>query len=185
MLVPVAVLALAAAGYLVFRPVTDPGTIACYREADLRPSAIAVLSGADDPLAACAAMWEPGGELGEPTASEVPPLVACVLDSGMVAVFPGGPEVCAALGLASPDPDPGVAEENRLIVELEEALISQIAGRCLPEDQAAAIVRRELDQKGFEDWQVAVTVPFTAERPCASLGFDPANRTVHLVPVDR
>jgi hypothetical protein len=183
-LVPIAVLGLAAAAYVALRPVEDPGTIACYREASLQTGDIVVRAPAGDPVAACRTLWEPGGEFVTED-GVVPPLTACVLDSGILAVFPGEASVCQALGLAVPDPDPGVAEENRRIVELEEALVARFLGQCLPEAEAMEIIVNELERRRFGDWRVETRGEFSEARPCASLGFDPANRVVLLIPVPR
>lgn len=112
----------AAAALYAFAPVEDTSMIRCLTEASLDGEAIYLggataegdLNGAaqiDDAVGACADMWTQGVlRAGEhdahpPTPDAnlpVPPLEACVLGDGddrVVAVVPGGLDVCAELGL--------------------------------------------------------------------------------------
>lgn len=112
----------AAAAYYAFAPVEDTRMIQCLTEASLDGDAIYV-GGAtaegdpggaaqiDDAVGACGEMWaqgvlRAGVHDAQPPAPDadlpVPTLEACVLGNGddaVVAVVPGGPEVCAELGL--------------------------------------------------------------------------------------
>jgi hypothetical protein len=56
-------------------------------------------------VALCAALWRQGDVL---TGDITPPhLVACVLDTGVVAVFPGDDSTCERLGLSAAPADYG------------------------------------------------------------------------------
>jgi hypothetical protein len=77
----------------------------------------------------------------------VPVLTECVLGSGTVAVFPTmpGTDTCAELGLAPPAA-PGGAEEHGVVVQLHETLSKRLLSACLGQEEALALVRRELDR---------------------------------------
>ncbi|MET3808720.1 hypothetical protein ABIB25_005750 [Nakamurella sp. UYEF19] len=116
----------AAASLGVFdAPVTDRGTAHCYTTADLGradnhndfgvavspddPDAIA--DAAEQATAICSSQWAIGRfstatatfpvSASGPADHPVPPLVACVLSNGEVAIFPGPPRTCASIGLAN------------------------------------------------------------------------------------
>lgn len=106
----------AATAYVAFAPATDRSKVRCYSEAsigsdtDYHGTEAGVPSsagGVDDPIALCAAIWRAGiirvgsyhadGPASEP--QPVPPLVACALQNGVAAVFPGDAQTCRRLGL--------------------------------------------------------------------------------------
>ncbi|HEY8454234.1 MAG TPA: hypothetical protein VIL34_01455 [Actinopolymorphaceae bacterium] len=116
----------AATAYVAFKPAEDKASVLCYAAPDLDsdhlPGArVAVAqdmpAGAEDsesgtiaitdPLATCSQAWRDGligpegvREPPEPTAThQVPNLVACTLEEGVAAVFPGPPSTCERLGL--------------------------------------------------------------------------------------
>ncbi|GAA4972190.1 hypothetical protein [Actinoplanes utahensis] len=109
-----------AVAYLADREPEQREVIRCYGVAELSSDgftemARAVPSGESgkqefrDPVAACADLFRQGflragdkqlhAETDPSAAHEVPPLSACVLKSGEIAVFPAAGEVCRALGL--------------------------------------------------------------------------------------
>ncbi len=113
----------AAATYVAFRPATVPvaDQTRCYTKAtldggdDFFGTTVTVAYAADAPrtpasaLTTCADLWRQGLlHLGTKAVDApdpgheypVPPLVACVLDSGVAAVFPGDDRTCALLGLS-------------------------------------------------------------------------------------
>src|SRR5687768_14117127 len=84
-----ATLVLSATGfgaYALTREPTHVDSIGCYEQADLNSNVAVIGSTSTDPVAACAALWR-SGSLGSTTI--VPPLTACLLDTGAVAVMPG------------------------------------------------------------------------------------------------
>ena len=178
--------------------VSSPETVACFEAADPASSTEVVAVEAAGPVAACSALWR-RGVFGAGT--EVPPLVACVLSTGVAGVFPAtaGADVCTALNLvpitptqppppttASPGPAPTppapAADLNTRILSFRDAVLGQfIDAGCMPPATGEDIVRRELDRAGLEDWTVLST-GYTAERPCATLSLHPDQRQVVLVP---
>ena len=179
--------------------VTTPETVACFERADLLATTAGVSVGAAGPVEACAGVWR-RGEFGGVT--EVPPLVACVLPSGVAGVFPAptGADVCTALNLvpitpppqpppttaapgpAPPPTQPVAADLNTRILNFRDAVLGQfVDAPCVAPATGAEIVRRELDRAGLGDWTV-VSGAFTAERPCATLSLRPEERQVLLVP---
>lgn len=177
-------LVIAAAAFVWLRPVTEPLTVGCYRAADIDADRVVVTSSSrSDAVEACTPLWEPGGEFGSDRQGPAPVLVACVLGSGALGVFPSPDrgDVCTDLGLAHPELSP--EEANRRIVEVQEALVDRFLDACLPEAEARRLVEEELSGRGLEGWRVVVSQPFTDDRACASLAFDVPSRTVELVPV--
>jgi hypothetical protein len=178
--------------------VSRPETVACFEAAD--PASATEVAGVEaaGPVEACAALWRRGAFGG---GTEVPPLVACVLPTGVAGVFPAtaGADVCTALNLvpitptqpappatAGPGPVPTApapaADLNTRIVSFRDAVLGQfVDAGCMPPATGEEIVRRELDRAGLEDWTVLST-GYTAERPCATLFLHPDQRQVVLVP---
>lgn len=186
-LVLVGAVFLIAAAYVVFRPVTEPLTVACYRAADLDADILVVdAPAAGDPVDVCRPQWSPEGEFGaELGDGPAPDLRACVLESGAVGVFPtaSGSQVCADLGLAVPASDS--PEENQAVIELRDELVDAFLEECLSVEEARTRVVEAVARHGLEGWQVTVSQSFTEEQPCASLAFDVPAETIELVPVSR
>ncbi|MEV0392165.1 hypothetical protein [Polymorphospora rubra] len=113
-----------ATAYVAFRPASTPveDQTRCYTkesldggDSDFYGTTVGKAHAADGSRAAaaavdlCAALWQQGLlELGSKQVSEpgtgstnrpVPPLVACTLDNGLAAVFPGDSDTCSRLGL--------------------------------------------------------------------------------------
>jgi hypothetical protein len=180
--------------------VSDPETVACFQRAELEATTAVVSVGAAGPIEACAGVWR-GGAFGG--GAEVPPLVACVLPTGVAGVFPAlaGADVCTSLNLVpitptsppppptttAPGPGPGPAPQpaadlNTRILNFRDAVLGQfLDSPCMAPATGAEIVRRELDRAGLNDWTV-VSGAFSADRPCATLSLRPEERQVLLVP---
>jgi hypothetical protein len=179
--------------YAVLRePAPKPQNAGCYESADLDSKTLVVGVGAEGPVAACAELWRQG-RLGE--GGEVPSLTECVLDTGVVGVFPArttGQDVCTSLAGASttvvpPLPGsttvpPSADVNERFRVFREAVLPGFVEASCVDPRSATDIVRRELDRAGLGDWRVTTAGEFSADRPCASLGFRPEVGEVTLVP---
>jgi hypothetical protein len=187
MLALVGAVFLMAAAYVVFRPVTEPLTVACYGAADLDADIVVVEARTvDDLVESCRPLWRADGEFGAQLDGGPPPdLQACVLDTGAVGVFPtaAGSQVCDDLGLALPASDS--PEQNQAVIELRDELVDAFLAECLGVEEARVRVEEALVRRGLDDWQVIVTQAFTEERPCPSLAFDVPAQTVELVPVSR
>ena len=172
--------------YALTREPTHVDSIGCFERADLSSNVAVIGSAATDPVAACAAVWR-SGALG--STKSVPPLTPCVLETGAVAVVPGEPGICEALGVASLS-----AEARDRLARLGElrAVLAQRFGdgsgsktrtACVGEAAAVRIVRAELEARGLADWTIEITPSFDAERRCASASIVPADRTIMLIPV--
>lgn len=166
--------------------ITQPGSITCYSEVSLQSEIRVGASGEELTAGACEVYWR-DGPLVNPAIAEpgtVPPLTGCVDRSGALAVFPSGdPNVCATLGLTRPDP--GTQDQAERIRQMEQELADFFLGSgCMALPDAEREARRILAAAGFGAWQV-VAQPGNPDRPCASLHFDPPNRTVNLVPIPR
>jgi hypothetical protein len=183
LLLPAALL-VGAAGYGIFHKVSQPIVVACYSQPSLSASR-ALISAGDDPVAACGVLWLTGGEFNPEGHAQIPPLAACVLDTGAIGVFPDtlGSGTCSNLGL-TPASGPGTeGEENLVILQVQEALADQFLSRCVGREDAVAIVEQDLTSHGLNSWRVAAETPFTEQEPCASVAFDVPHQTITLVPV--
>lgn len=159
---------------------THVESIGCFDSARLRANVTVIANEAQDPVEACAERWR-RGHVGPGT--DVPPLEACVLETGAVAVFPAAdPGVCNRLGIARLS-DEGRRELRRLGA-LHSALVRRLGDRCVGVEDAQAIARRELDARGYGGWSVATGEDgsaFTGERPCAAPVIDRPGQRVVLI----
>ena len=183
-LVPAAVLLLAATGFTTYRLLREPThleTIGYYASASTSGDTTIVNADGRDPRVICAELWAQGA-VGEGPAPEE--LAACVLETGPVGVFPSsGPNTCEELGLA--ELPASYAAEGKRFAELRDALVRELATRCADEAAARELVRRELAARGYAGWQVDVAGEgFREERPCASVSFDGERKVVLLVAVE-
>jgi len=185
-----------AAAYALLRgEVTQPQNVACYESADLRADTAVVSVYEEGAVAACAELWR-RGVIG--AGREVPPLVACVLGSGVAGVFPTTPgqDVCSGLDLppvapttVPPPIGPGAtsSDPNARVLAFRDAVSAQfVDSPCMDPADGNAIVRRELDRAGLTDWTIRVGrgvsgEGFSAQRPCASLLLLAEDKEVVLV----
>lgn len=177
------VLALSGFGaYALTREPTHVDSIGCYESADVRANVAVIGSDATDPVAACAELWRTGA-FG--TSRVVPQLTPCVLDTGAVAVVPGGPGICEGLGIASLSED----ARARLVRlgQLRAALSTRFGDGsgskprtgCIATDAAARrAARAELDARGYGDWTVELVPPSDGVRRCATTSLEPSNGVV-------
>jgi hypothetical protein len=192
-LVPAVVILLAVTGFTTYALTREPThleSIGCYDKASLAANVAVVSADGRDPTAICTDIWQAGGL---PGAAVPDRLAACVLDSGAIGVFPSsGAQTCENLGLA--DLPASYAAEGKRFAALRDAIVDQLGEpasgstrggpQCVGEDEARAVVRRELDAQGYQDWDVKVAgQPFSAARPCADVSFDSAGKLVLLVAV--
>ena len=186
--IAVAVLAIGsiAATYLLTRDVTEPTAVAYFSEPHPNSDVSAATLSGDFDASRCESEWVDGPLVNEDIVpkGQVPPLVACVSDVGNLWVFPTDDEgICDQLGLATPNPD-SMSEGNE-IRRLTEDLIDHFdEHECQPPPVAEVDVREILDERGFPDWEIKVGSP-RPDRPCASLGVDSENKTIHLVTIPR
>ena len=193
-LVPAVVVLLAATAFTAYSLTREPThleSVGCYDRADLSANTAIVSADGRDPVAICSAVWRQGA-LGAHVPKQ---LVACVLQTGAIGVFPSsGRDTCGALGLA-PLP-PTYAAEARRFAALQNAIVARLGvpasgsskrgPQCIGQADALAFVRHVLDTRGFGDWQIEVAGgSFTSARPCAEPSFDTGAKTVYLVPASR
>ncbi|MDW5598004.1 hypothetical protein VSS74_26855, partial [Conexibacter stalactiti] len=140
----------------------------------------------------CAAAWRRGHVL--PREREAPPsLRPCVsLDGGPIHVVPGGDGACTRAALVPAPLNAGATERQQRVGAFERALIAAIhdGRRCVGEREGRRITRALLAQHDLASWRVLTGggirgEGFSAARPCVSLAFDAAGRTVTLVPMTR
>lgn len=180
--ITVAVVAVAGLGaaWIVSRPATNPLDVACYGQPRLEGEVAGVApSGTGvDPIAVCRDVWRTGAFAGR---GPVPDLVGCVTKEGTAAVFPAeSPELCDTLGLERLRASP--ATDEAVVTLRDELTATFLATGCLAPDDAVARARAALEARGLGDWRIDNPGPYPPERPCASFSFDPAGRTVALVP---
>lgn len=176
-LVAVAAVATAAAAWVATRPADDPTGVACYRDVDLGADIVVAEPVAGDAVRACAPAWSEGPfGFGEP-----PPLMGCVLETGLAGVFPamdGDP--CDRLGLAHLSSSDN---EQPPIVEVQERLAEEFGSRCVPLAEAEPLVSGELTRTGLDSWTVVAPSTVPPDRPCASVAIDAAAQAITIVPI--
>ncbi|MEN8234187.1 MAG: hypothetical protein ABFR89_04625 [Actinomycetota bacterium] len=174
--------AVAAAAILLTRDITNL-TVVCYQAVDLSSDRAAVGSTGLPAAEDCEEVWRDGTlSIEGQTPGHVPPLIACVNDRGVLAVFPtDDPQTCEQLELASPDPSQP-RNELEAIANVEQDLAIYLTSQsCQPLDEAEHVFRDTLDEHGLTDWTVH-RQPDHPDRPCASVDYDIENKTLHLVP---
>lgn len=181
--------------------VSVPDSVACYERADLRSNTAVAIDDGRGAVAACADLWRQGMFA---AATEAPPLVECVLRSGVAGVFPAasGRDVCRDLDLPPveatvPPPtssstvagQPPANPAARVLAFRDVVGPLFLDSPCVEPAAAGALVRRELDRAGLADWTIrggeGLGDGFSAQRPCATLSLRPENREVVLVPSPR
>lgn len=184
-----------AVAYAVARgEVSRPETVACFERVDLAAATAAASVGEAGAVEACAGVWR-RGEFGASTA--VPPLVACVLPSGVAGVFPApaGADPCTRLNLVPVEPAPAPATPSTTgpapapavdvgtrVIGFRDAVVGEfLASTCVTPEAGDAIVRRELDRAALGDWSV-VQGPAGPDRPCVTVSVRSEERQVVLVP---
>jgi hypothetical protein len=192
MLVPAVLGVLAATGFTTYaltREATHLESVGCFETAELDGNVAIVNADGRDPTAICAELWRQG-DMGPGPAPES--LAACVLGTGELGVFPSsGEDTCQRLGLA--DLPRMYAAEAERFAALRDAIAAELGAsygsterdpKCLREEEARALVRRELAARGYEDWSIEVMGGGFTEGPCAAvgLGFDGERKVVLLVP---
>jgi hypothetical protein len=191
-LVPAVLAVLAVTGFTTYALTREPThleSIGCFETAELDGNIAIVNADGRGPTAICAELWRQG-DMGPGPAPES--LAACVLETGAVGVFPSsGIDTCEQLGLA--DLPPTYAAGAERFAALRDAIAAELGAsygsterdpKCLREEEARALVRRELAARGYEDWSIEVIGGGFAESPCTAvgLGFDGERKVVFLVP---
>jgi hypothetical protein len=191
-LVPAVLAVLAVTGFTTYELTREPThleSVGCYETAELDGNIAVVNADGRAPAAVCAELWRQG-DMGPGPAPES--LATCVLETGAVGVFPSsGKDTCEQLGLTYL-PLTYAAEAKRFAA-LRDAIAAELGAsygsterdpKCLGEEEARALVRRELTAHGYEGWSIEVIGSGFTESPCAAvgLGFDGERKVVFLVP---
>lgn len=160
----VAAASVAAAVVLASRPTTNPLTVGCYQtpSQEANTAVIALDPDREDlgPVGACSLAWP--SAFGEPAPDH---LVACVVTSGGLGVFPTGPglspsDACNAIGVAPA----GEGDYSGLTGAEVRELNSQLRARhkdlqgvgdgCVGADQLATESESVLNSAGAIEWEV-------------------------------
>ena len=191
-LVPAVLAVLAVTGFTTYALTREPShleSVGCFETAELDGNIAIVNADGRGARAICAELWRQGDMGPEPAPNS---LAACVLETGAVGVFPSsGKDTCEQLGLA--DLPPTYAAEAERFAALRDAIAAKIGAsygnterdpKCLREDEARALARRELDGRGYDDWSIEVIGSGFTESSCTAvgLGFDGERKVVFLVP---
>jgi hypothetical protein len=179
-LVPAAVMLLAAGAYAIMTP--DPmdvvDGIGCAATAELESDLTVVAADGGDPVEVCAGLWEDG--VVAAGVHRAPPLVACTTpDSAGVWVFPGDEGTCEELGMG---PLPGgyeraAARYGPMREELYRRLYA-LETDCLDPNEARTLTREVLDEHGFTAW----VIEDPGIGPCVgTVALDPPRRAAILI----
>ena len=204
-----AAVATAAAIAVTTNRVQDPVRVGCYDAPSTQASTAVVQVGDGGPVATCEALWATGQiDPGVTDPADVPPLVACTLDSGAVGVFPaascdevvdtplpspsasGTPAVTPPASTAPtasptaptslPMPDYGTDDE-RVRRAMEQIRLTML-DRCLSLDAAVGVAEQALADEGLEGWTVGPVIEDYPDDSCAGFFPDTSERFVGFVP---
>jgi hypothetical protein len=174
-------LLLTAAAIVISRKGSDPVGISCYAQPSRDGAQAVVMASAPSAIETCAQAWR-DGRIGRPP-QEPPAMVGCVLQSGVVGVFPSDdPGLCDRLGFARHDPsqrfdlDPAVILAGRLADHFR-------ALGCPDAATTEAFIRQQYAELGLSNWEIR-TVPSPPRPGICTVGVvDARARTVRLAPL--
>jgi hypothetical protein len=172
----------AAAVLLQFRS-SDREVLACYEAAASDADRFEMrIDAGDDPVAACSRLWTDGtfGTAGQPESR------ACSTSDGTTAVVPGDDvSACAGAGLEPIEPaiGDGATPDDEAVDSVSLRLAQAFIDACLDEQQSRTEAASALRDAGLDDWDVVVSVPFSAQRPCGLADVDAVERTIVIVAV--
>lgn len=166
--------AVAAAVYLSDQPVRPETGALCRAAARLDADAIALSPGID-PIDGCSVLWA-DGHLGVAPNGSVPPLAACVIPDGGVAVFPGDPGVCGTLGLVPANPV--MSAQDKAVIALQDRLNTELnAAPCQVVPDVLHQAERIIAESHLEGWRVVIE-PGSESGVCGKTAVDSPSRTV-------
>jgi hypothetical protein len=158
----VSTLLLAAFAVLHYGKVDQLTVVSCYDAATGDSSVQEEIPTDDDPVAACRAFWE-SGRFGN---GEIPPLTACVTDSGIIAVIPGNQQVCAALGYTLWSGS--LTEDERNLIAFSDELSMTFLETCYSQSAAETATKALLAKYGLNDFTIATNDNWTNALPCTA-----------------
>lgn len=161
------------------QPTQPTAGVACL-EAPGVDADVIVIEPTDDPVAGCEAVWSAGRFDRTPLpGGEVPPLVACISDAGVIEVYPGDAETCTGLGLTNADS--GLDAENQAIVALQERVVNDINARpCASAQAVEELAQRIVDESPISGWRVEVR-PDSIDATCAKAAVIIPTQVVQVV----
>jgi hypothetical protein len=174
----VVIVALAAFATLGRRSAEYPTMVLCYSEASAEPQGRVALGTSADPIGDCRERWESGafGALGD--GGEVPQLVGCVNDSGVIVVVPG--DVTACERLAMQRWSMSFSDEQQRLMAFTDEISALFGEQCIGEADAYPTAKALLAKYGLDDWSVGTSGSFRPGRMCAVAAVDPELRTVFI-----
>ncbi len=173
-----ALFATGAGFYFATRAPTATLSVACHSDARLASDIYVVSQPATISPAACGPAWTSGLLVNADTEpGDVPNLVGCTLQSGVLGVFPGDEQTCADLGL--PVAKPVAAPIGPSVLDVTDSVLLD---RCVSIEQAAPQIRNQLNAAGL-DFEVVPPVSRAADQPCASVAIDENTKTILIVPI--
>jgi hypothetical protein len=166
------------AAFVGTRPSAPAAGVVC--RASVSNSSAIVIEPTDTPIAACAALWARGDlpEIDRKGSGEIPRLVACVGERGVLEVLPlSAGQSCDAVGMVDADAtgtgsDPVVALQELLAVRVNLA-------PCQSPDAVTDRVDESLREVGLASWTVEVRDPGAR---CAFAVAEPTRTRVLLIP---
>lgn len=168
-------LGLAGTTYAVLRSqqVSTALGVQCFAEATFDSNS-AVVPYETDPVAACIAAWQRGDIDGVNPERLEPTYTACVRESNVAVVFPGGDRLCERLGIPAFDPADPLSDDP--VALLQDLLVKENQnGVC--RNQADGVARgaeilAEAKNKWPElaNWTSGLAEPFPEDRECAGYG---------------
>ena len=154
----------------------DPTMLACHQTADVNSSQIVVSRTAEDPIDTCRQAWSNSSLAWGP----MPASVACLLPTGIAAVFPGDQTTCEFLGLH--DLDVEISADDAKIMQFEDTAVNAVLAfnACLTPEHVAQILTDSIAEVGLDDWTETIDGDFTPATPCGAMQFDVAGRTAFV-----
>ena len=208
-----AAVATAAAIAVTTSRVQDPVRVGCYDAPSTQASTAVVQVGDEGPVGTCEALWATGQidpDVTDP--ADVPPLVACTLDSGSVGVFPAdrcddvvdtpppspsppgtpspGPREtpsASSTPSASPTPPPGLpmpdyGTDDERVRRAMEQIRLALLDRCLTLDAAVDVAEQALADEDLQGWTVGPVIEDYPGGTCAGFFPDTSEQFVGFVP---
>lgn len=191
-------------------PVADPTSVGCYDGPSTVASTIVMASSDASPVDLCRALWESGDVSPGISGSQgIPPLVACVVEGGVIGVFPASscddvdrsgrdvppwfPPDTETPRVGAPDGDraappteglplPDFQTDDVVVREAMEEIRDSMMDRCLTLEQATALAEGVLADAGLDGWTVGPVVEWPDGDVCASFFPDAPEQAVRFVP---
>ncbi len=171
----VVIVALAAFAMLDRRSAEYPTLVLCYSEASTDPPERVALGTSADPIGDCRQNWT-SGVFGD--GGEVPQLIGCVNDSGVIVVVPGDVTTCERLAMQRWSMS--FSDEQERLMSFTDEISALFATQCISEADAYPTAREMLAEYGLDDWSVGTSGFFRPGRMCAFVAVDPELKTVFI-----